>query len=79
MLDFFPKQSIGYSPFGAWTWGRLASRGAWMGHVLAHVMHDVLHGWERENYACLLSPIKGRGLSYRLTCISGMLFIDGAT
>ena len=58
------------------------------GHVLAHVMHDVLHGWEREDYDVMvrLRPVyyrwmctKRRGLSYRLTCISGMLCIDGAT
>ena len=27
-----------------------STRCVWMGYVLAHVVHDVLHGWEGENY-----------------------------
>ena len=53
MLDFFPKRFIGYSPFGGRTWGE-GTRCVWMGDVLAHVVHDVLHGWEGEDYNMVL-------------------------
>ena len=51
--------------------GERSSSCVWMGHVLAYVVHDVLHGWKGGNYdmmvglwPCLLSldMYEGTGL-----------------